>query len=199
MKMLTAGLVTVLLAGPSPTGVGSFDAGERGVIPSLIVLSGSDTYPWDFEWGLSPPWTGEKTFYLWFINYATEEIQFGLDGTLELVSFQPAVGVLNEGSEFSPTLTFQTGCAGADAGELLLGALVVRDPDGSGGTVCFTVSQSTGRACFRLCYDAPWFELVPVDLRTAPSPLCPSIIRAPDCNPISVDPDSWGRVKASYR
>ena len=184
-RPLLSGIVALLLPG----------AAAAGGLPSYILFSASDVDPWQ---QVTQPWVGDKTFHLWFVNYPVSELQFGLGGSLEVVSFTPAAGVQNLGTLSAPQILFDAGCAGGLLSNTLLGSVVVRDPDRSGGSVCFTESATSGRFCFYECDQNVWFELTPYDLHTAPG-VCTPPVAPPECLPISVEGTTWGEVKSRYR
>jgi hypothetical protein len=163
-------------------------------IPRELIISSSDTEigPTDGD-----PFVGEKTLYLWFAYEEFAAIEFEFVGTFELVSFVATPGFVNVGTEFSPVLVPDgTDCTLSP--ESLIGELVVRDPTGGGAAVWVQESSTSYRLCFLHCGWGEWFHMSYFGYATDGTyPWGDS--ESSGCRPVSVDANTWGEVKASYR
>jgi hypothetical protein len=146
----------------------------------------------------SLPWVGERVLYLWATDnvgtQAFDHAEVGLTGTLEVVSFTPRGSWTNEGTGEDLVLN-RSECM--PAGEEVAGELVVRDPHGFGGSVCFGFSTH-GRMCARPCGSGEWLGLDTVGFGSEGVPVC--AINNNECDEaLAVTGSGWGETKAMYR
>jgi hypothetical protein len=138
---------------------------------------------------------GERTLYLLMYaaapQFTADELELRLETTFEIVDLIPQQDLENHGSLTEPILV-GGGCVAG-----VLAHLIVRDRDGTGGTVCFSESPSTDRLCFR-CVDQ-WYLIDWLGYSTVGLP-CTGYASSSGCvPPVPVVQDSWGRIKATYR
>ena len=167
----------------------------RVIVPHL-AFSGSAVSQYEAQIAV---FQGERDIYLWFWNDRVEDVQFAIDTSFEIVAFVPAPGVTNSGTDEALWLTLgSVDCMTVDD-PILLGTLTVRDTTGSGGWLCPVQSQVTGRLCFQPCAEGYWQDLRGHGLTSDGSSPCFDILSGPDCQPITVESQSWGEQKAMYR
>jgi hypothetical protein len=169
-------------------------AGAEGVVPRLLLLNESPTDPYSSN--VAAPFIGERDLYLWFPQ-DTDELTFGLEGTLELISVTPEMGWSNVGTVESPHLVFKGECYIWSGGPIA--RVSIRDATGAGGRICIVESTLDSRSCFGECHDdGEWYRLEGHGYSTDGGPQCTPIYSA-ECRPVSVESSSWGRTKALYR
>jgi hypothetical protein len=181
--------ITLLLALAAPS-----DPAPSG-LPIGISIGSSPSAPC---WGCDndPPFVGDKTLYVWFGYDRFESIVFDFTGTFLLVDFEPAPGFTNVGKPLSPVLIPDESCSAEQLS--FLGELTVRDETGAGGAVWVKESTSTSQLCFRECWRDGWFWFEYFGYATVgiqPWGYSNSI----GCQPLPVDPTTWGQVKGRYR
>ncbi|GJM45120.1 MAG: hypothetical protein DHS20C21_19620 [Gemmatimonadota bacterium] len=144
------------------------------------------------------PWVGHRDVNVrveWLGNSACQ-VEFAFVGDFTVVAFQPSAGIENLGSVTSPLLL------PVDPSEDLqgvVGTATIDNPDGRTGALCFGPRQETARSCYTGC--SSWDYWQNFDFR------CIGVGQAPlsgttnigICGPVPVSPDTWGRLKSSYR
>ena len=167
---------------------------QAGVPVNDWCLSDSDT---DFH-PVSTPWVGERTLFLWTMTVPPlplDHAELGVGGTLQIVSFTPRAPWSNAGT--ATDLILQRASCVTPSAEVV-GELVVRDTDGTGGRVCFQ-NASTGFLCSRTCKSSRgWLAISHHGFASDAQPVCEGYGHE-DCLTVAVDPTSWGRTKATYR
>jgi hypothetical protein len=169
-------------------------AAPNGAIPSILALNESDTDGWASNVGT--PFTGERDLYLWFLNFVPDTVTFSFQGTFEVVEIAPEPGWTNTGTLLSPRLASSLGCSGGP--ETRLARVRVRDPTGSGGRTCFWESDLDSKMCFDSCWGSYYVIGEAMGYRTDAGSYCDQIY-SPECEPLAVEPASWGRAKVRYR
>lgn len=162
--------------------------------PPVLMLSASDSDPFVTT---SEPWTGSRTLYLWlFGSYdPAQGVEFAFQSSLLVEDLLPRPGITNSGTVESPSLHAEQ-CFDSE----VIADVVVNDPAGLGGRVCFTGSQESGRNCAELCV-LGWWSTYYYGFSSDGAPPCEGLDLHPDCYvpPIATSPLSWGRVRALYR
>ncbi|GJM43504.1 MAG: hypothetical protein DHS20C21_03460 [Gemmatimonadota bacterium] len=164
----------------------------RADVWMAVRVSASET-----EWDVwtTEPFLGERTLYLWGLLWGgTCELDFSFATPFEVVGLKMRPGFENRGSAESPLITPDTVLS---YGLYLIGELDVRDAVGTGGRVCFEPSPDTQRACVLECGVGEWYQPDFIGFRTTGLQYCPQPTTS--CFPISVEAESWGRIKAPYR
>jgi hypothetical protein len=191
---MTNGKTSLLIFALLLLSLGSASSQVASVIPGILTISASDSGAWANS---GPAFQGEKTLYIWFVNYEAEQIDFSFTGTLAVVSFVPSSGLANIGTNLSPSVV-PTGTICTQGIYTLLGELVVRDETGTGGTLCFAESAETQRLCFLSCNEG-WTRTMYYGYSSDGMPACWGESTSPTCGPIAVPPTTWGSVKSLYR
>jgi hypothetical protein len=173
-------------------------AGTPGAMASpefaMLTLSASDTDPYVVT---SSPWVGEQTLYVW--NHPsivdTRGSEFGLSGTLTVIDLATRPGVTNSGTSDSPILTYEECTYSAVIAEVR-----VVDAVGAGGTLGFGPSTQSGKNCSDVCAWDRWESHIYQNFASDGTVPTDGRDSHPDCAfTVSVDPGTWGRIKASYR
>jgi hypothetical protein len=166
--------------------------------PSYYMISSSDSDPWV---NVGDAFFGEQTLYLWIVpSYVAGAFDFGIVSSFDIVELVTLNGFVNQGTMQSPLLTRDT-CVDDLDGEVAA-RIVVADPTGTGGTICFERSAISNRLCGELCGGGldswTWFDYI--GFATGGVPPCWGLKLGSECdNPFSTDATTWGRTKASYR
>jgi hypothetical protein len=167
---------------------------RAGIPVNDWYLSDSDTH----YHPVSDPWVGERTLYVWTTIltplFRTDHAEFGFTGTLELVSFTPRAPWTDSGTAEDLVLE-RASCLNPSAE--VVGELVVRDPTGAGGRVCFR-NGGGGRLCARGCDSNFWLSISHQGFASDGEPPCDGYGNE-DCYTVAVEENSWGRTKATYR
>jgi hypothetical protein len=168
-------------------------------VPSYLVISASDSDPWV---NVGDAFFGEQTLYLWMVpSNATGAFDFGIVSSFDVVELVTMNGFVNHGTMQSPLLTRDTCVDDGGLGELAA-RIVVADPTGAGGTICFERSSISNRLCGELCGGGKanwsWFDFI--GFASGGTPPCWGLKSGPECeDPFSTDATTWGRTKAFYR
>ncbi len=166
---------------------------------SGLQFSASATDEWVEE---VPPFTGQMTVYVWYWGWdSLDGYEFGLTGSLQVVSVAPSPGFVNVGTTGSPLIMSQTGCVDGSNGGVVIATVVVEDATGAGGNLCFDYADSSGRLCAHKCSPGGgWVGLFGINAFSSGGTTCPAIdLGAVPCAPVAVEPTTWGSVKASYQ
>lgn len=148
------------------------------------------------------PWIGDNTLYLWALGLTIDlrSVEFSFDSSLEIVELIPRPGVVNIGTVASPILQLDE-CRD----RLLIAEVIVRDPTGDGGSICFRASDLTGRNCIELCDLGPggegeWHSTRYFGFASDGSGGCQGLDEFPSCvYPSATAPTTWGRLRHLYR
>jgi hypothetical protein len=174
-------------------------------LPALASSPAAADVVWDLVLGESPctgslsaPFVGDRTLYLTDCGGGIVSLEIGLESTFEeVVSITPSPGV-----QISGPLDSMEFCMDDPAySPGIIATIVVRDTDGSGGTLCFVPSSARGRACYAYdCDDWGWYSVdwFPIGYSSVPGFACP-LPGMTDCGPNPVEPETWGGVKSDYR
>lgn len=137
----------------------------------------------------SDPWTGDRTLYVWTAAciVPTSGSAFEFVGSLEVVDVIPRPGVVNEGTVAAPVLRYPS-CVDDRA---VVAEIVVRDVDGSGGSVCFGGPEDGVVSCGYLCEAAFCTETSAAGFATTGEDPCPW--------PVSVGTPTWSVLKARFQ
>lgn len=143
------------------------------------------------------PFTGERSLFVIVDEYpACSAYEFGLSTTFELVAVIPPPGFVNAQNDPLNPYIFPEDPSSFTCPTYAC-ELIVRDPTGDGGEICFAPSQERGRACFSPCNAPGWNRPDGhFGYRTVIG-VCPQF--DPACGPISVDESTWTETKATYR
>jgi hypothetical protein len=139
--------------------------------------------------------SGQKDLYLFLwcddVGGATGA-RMDVTGALEIVSFTPRNGVVQNGTLPTLDLVFPQCIDVTFEGELLAGVLRVNDPSGAGGDICFSGVPVT-TACTQPPGDLAhfWYGFS----STGEFPC----LGGTSCAVDIVVSDTWGRVKAQFR
>jgi hypothetical protein len=182
-----AAIAAVLPAGPTPTRAGPWEI--------HVFLSDSDE---SYTSNTSTPWVGEKTLYLWNVPFAQPSLgaEFAFEGSLEIVALTPRPGVTNSGTATFPVLAYPE-CSGF----LVVAEVVVRDAAGTGGSICFGVSDQLGVNCSVQCDSEQFRSHIYHGFSSDGSEPCAGWDHLEACEPVAlpVEPNTWGRVKGRYQ
>ena len=177
-------------------------------IVSLVIAPAAlaDDYSWSISASPTDPTqnVGEippgvpHSLYLWL--ECTEE-----DGIIGMEADVEAVGLLyvdftalNDFINVGAGELLQLGVTRCRSGPLLTGSITVVNP-GDGGSVCLTNSKANGTNGSFNCDLAPTVYSNTVRGFATPN-FTPCALGTPlDCVPVSVEPESWGRLKSLYR
>jgi hypothetical protein len=158
-----------------------------------LSISDSDTECWQTS---GTPFTGDRTLYLTMCGGFDRAMEFGLESTYEeIVSFTPSAGVDMQGTLESMIL-----CVSTPMDPLVVATVVVRDTDGSGGSLCF-VPSDRARICHAgNCSDQNWTNEYWATQGYSSDPAVPLCFgEITDCGPNPVERSTWGRTKGGYR
>lgn len=161
----------------------------------LWTLSASDTDPYA---NTSAPWVGFAEIHLW-LACSTEGMsaaEFNVvsqTGNLLLLYWTPCCGFLfTEPGPCFPLLAV----GGCPSGPARAGWFGVFDFTGQGGSLCIVPCDSSGLNRTATCgADPQWHPNAWIGFASDGTAPC----SGGGCGPISVEGDSWGRVKSLYR
>jgi hypothetical protein len=160
----------------------------------LWTLSASDTDPYA---NIAEPSLGIFEIHLWLAcstegMSAAEFFVEDTTGNLVLLAWTPCCGFLLNGPGPCPFLAV----GGCPSGPQRAGWFTVLDPTGQGGSVCILPCPATGANYTVDCSATP--EAHPnawIGFSNNGTPPC----SGGECGPISVNDESWGRVKSLYQ
>ncbi|MGQ0720533.1 MAG: hypothetical protein ACT4PE_03040 [Candidatus Eiseniibacteriota bacterium] len=142
---------------------------------------------------VEPPFVGEHEIYLWQtcqLGVEWIEADFDIVGSLEIVSVTPLLGVTNIGT--LPNVHLQAPSCMNQNYQILVATIVVRDPTGAGGNLCFAgANQSLDCGSYGNTWSPHGYRGYSTD---GSMPCEGSLICAID---IAL-PETWGRVKAQF-
>jgi hypothetical protein len=160
----------------------------------LWTLSASTTDPYD---NTAAPTAGLSEVQLW-LACSTEGMssaQFDVEvtsGHIVILAWTPCCGFLLNGPSLCPFLAV----GGCPSGPIRAGWFLVFDPAGWGGSLCIVECETSGLNHTVDCGVTP--QLWPnawIGFSSDETPPCSS----GDCGPVSVEAESWGRIKSVYR
>jgi len=148
----------------------------------------------------SGPFQGERTLFVWFLNYSIAAVTFGFTGSLQVLDLEPAAGFTNVGTTEAPELVLTEPC-GLPSMKTIIAEITVSDSSGAGGELCIQESASTGRLCFQYCDDEQWYFPIEATGYASDGALnpCYSSGPGPGCRPYAIEGMTWGCMKVRYR
>jgi hypothetical protein len=144
---------------------------------------------------VEPPFLGEHEVYLWQtcqVGVEWIEADFDIVGSLEIVSITPVLSGVTITGTLPNVHLYASSCMNQNH-HIVVASLIVRDPTGSGGSLCFAgANASLDCGGFGGTWSPHGYE----GYSTDGSMPC---YGNQYCFVDAADPATWGRVKAQFR
>ncbi len=185
-------------------------------VPTLAFAGGSGSYLWtvsssnsDPNVNTGPDTIGINTLFLWFVESCNPGTEFGMSaaemgfktlGDWQILGFNVQNGFLNAGNQNNLLLAV----GGCPDGPVVAGSILANSTGGVGGVNLGVNSEQSGTASTVNCEPLPdqfeWPTAVRfVGFQTAGHVGTPQNHGSSCGGIVSVEPSSWGTVKALYR